>query len=982
MPEFQRKQNRFKHTGIQWNMPGDAIPDGQVAYARNVRVTQQGTVTQRPGLTSFASLGGQYTHSIARLNNFNTALVNFSYVYLVGQGNLLGGNGKLFVGQTSSELTTGAINPIKLPGLGSAAPATNTLSGNPLTMVDMAPRETQVGWKYIGDTTQNISVGYYPGDDPTMMARALTMGMTPPVNTAIPATAGAGLLIGDYQWIFAYRNMFTGARSNPSQPTRVTQAAPALTCATNAASFTLPVTPKDPQTNAADAHILIDIYRFGGTIFDWRYVGTGASGTSFTDNLPDASIETAATPPEITDPVTGVTRFNLFRPFIVQSNATYSTTNGTAAVAGTGKWTITAGGADVFNLNWLPGSVISINNRAWTIFQVQSTAVIEIVENATGSLVNATGYPWATATGTLTAGGAVSHIWGPYGTGSGGAFVFGCGGTVADAGTLYWCNGNDPDSTDLPNSLIVTSPSEPLRGGCIYDGTPFCWSTERMFRIYPGATAGQFTVQEIPGSKGLWAEYSLTVQSNGISDQSISWVGKDGVYDWSASAGLLNITDRDLYPFFPHDNQPGLPLSSLQPFITEPIPIFPPDLAGDNLKFHRLTWYQDELFYDFPSGGGVYNTLLYDPTGERGFTSLDQYAGTSSALCSSPLCRGIEIAASNLKVGIAGEVLDYTGLTDAGHSISCRLVTRQDDMGGARVQKLYGDYMIDAAAGNATLTFTPLTALGYTPITAQTFTNSARTQNIYPSSPNGLGVLSATFGLDVTWTASSTLPTLYQWEYAYVPKPEFTTYRATDKTDDGYNGAKFLQGLVIECDTAGVSRSVNLVVDGNIVKELTVYANGQIELPFGIVPVIGSEFQLQPTDASQWQLYQVRWVWEPVPELVTNYTTQPTNHDLPGYHYLFDGYIAYQGGGTLTITTEYGSLSYALPSSGSFARTYILLAPQKAKWRSYAITGNLRLYAKDSEIRAKNWTDKGNYPSAFTSFHPFGEMSRASGARI
>src|SRR5258707_449627 len=70
--------------------------------------------------------------------------------------------------------------------------ATNTLSGNPLTMVDAAPASGVAGWKYIGDSTQMLTVGYYQIDTPgTNPARALTMGLIPPAwFPAITTAAG------------------------------------------------------------------------------------------------------------------------------------------------------------------------------------------------------------------------------------------------------------------------------------------------------------------------------------------------------------------------------------------------------------------------------------------------------------------------------------------------------------------------------------------------------------------------------------------------------------------------------------------------------------------------------------------------------------------------------------------------------------------------------------------------------------------------
>lgn len=1289
MPAFQSKVVRLVHNGMNWNRSVDTIPENQFCYCRNIRVRQQGGITSRPGMITFANLGGTYTHTITRLNNFNLELIGFKQVQIIGQDK------KLYVSDTGPRLADPSINPVKLPPSG----ATSTLSGNPLTFVDMAPVGATYGFKYIGDSTQNISIGYYPGDDivPGVgknngRARALTMGMTPPVNEILVGSAsGAGMLNGDYQWIFAYRNKFTGARSNPSAPTRATLEQPALTLTDQAAQFVLPVTPIDPLTGTNDLNITVDVYRFGGTIQDWRYIGSGDSGTLFIDNLPDSAIETAPTPPQITDPITGVTRFNLYRPFVSQDNPRYSTVNGTVSIWTNGVYLLTASAPDTFNLNWLPGSVISINNKAWTIFQVRSSTVIEIVENAEGNLEDGGSYPWATQT-TLTAGTPLPHIWGPYN--SEGAFIFGCG-DKNNAGTLFWTNGNDPDSTDLVNSLVITSPSEPLRGGCMYDGTPYVWSTERIFRIYPWSVKGQFSVQEIPGGKGLWAEYSLTVQSSGVSDQSVSWVGKDGIYDWSTMGGLRSLTDETLYPFFPHDNQKGENLNTqIFPFFDEPVPVLAPSYLDEVMKYHRLCWFQGELFYDFvgirEEGGGVFNTLVLDLKESKGWISLDQYCNSTGQTSTWPVARGIEITANQMKVGIGGEILDYAGsLDDAGTPIPCRVITRLDDVGDPRYPKFLGDYLFDSIRGSTTdMNIRPLVDYGNIAlVSGSPSPNTGREQVVETfRTLTQIGYLSANVGWDITWTAGIDPSTLYQIEWTYVGKPEFVTSRPTDPTDDGYNGAKYLRGLCIECNTLGVSKGFDLKVDGVAVQTLSVLADGQQEIPLAITPVVGSEFQIQPLgeaayleifqirwawerwpdfttivspwinmgttkpkyfrgfsmpvetrntnvtlslasmndstmtvqplapavntppntktrvsfgmtppfmvdqiqirplqacrcwydeiiwDAEEWPvliiesypfqdagspgakylrgleipvetngvpatlsirsdqqpiaqsfpavtsaalvksafpfvppqpmighefqirsetpcrvwwneikwdfepwpeldtrvsawtdmgtpgakflqgmvipmdtnggnasfnlLYdhnqvvpnigpfntpggqknaeaysllepvivhevqlqptspvrlfgdEIKWVWEPIPELVTTWKTQETDHDLPGWHYLFDAYIAYIGteiAPTFTVTTEYETLTYNLPlSNGKYTRAYLLLRPMKAKWRRYAIESpsGLRLYIKDCEVRVKNWTDKGNYPSAFQIFHPFGDESRASGARI
>jgi hypothetical protein len=228
-----------------------------------------------------------------------------------------------------------------------------------------------------------------------------------------------------------------------------------------------------------------------------------------------------------------------------------------------------------------------------------------------------------------------------------------------------------------------------------------------------------------------------------------------------------------------------------------------------------------------------------------------------------------------------------------------------------------------------------------------------------------------------------------KWDFE--PWPELDG-RASAWTDMGQPGAKFLQGMVIPMDTNGANVSFNLLYDqGQSVPigPFNTPGGRKDAVPYSLLePIIVHEAQLIPTGNVRLFDKEIKWVWEPIPELVTTWKTQETDHDLPGWHYLFDCYIAYIGteiAPTFTVTTEYESVSYNLPlANGSYVRAYLLLKPQKAKWRRYSITSSsgLRLYLKDCEVRAKNWTDKGNYPSAFQSFNPFGDESRLSGARI
>jgi hypothetical protein len=67
MPAFQSKTIKFAHSGMNWNRPVDLIPEGQVCYAKNIRIGQQG-ITAR-WRNYLADLRRQHP-PITRLNNY------------------------------------------------------------------------------------------------------------------------------------------------------------------------------------------------------------------------------------------------------------------------------------------------------------------------------------------------------------------------------------------------------------------------------------------------------------------------------------------------------------------------------------------------------------------------------------------------------------------------------------------------------------------------------------------------------------------------------------------------------------------------------------------------------------------------------------------------------------------------------------------------------------------------------------------------
>ena len=937
MANFQRKQIRFMHSGMNWNTPVEKLTEGQVCWAKNVRVLASSTVSAAHGHTQVFSSPVGFMHSISRMNIFNDLSNDLgksdatkAFDPNLARTYVLGAAGKLLVFQDQATLS-GANNPVITPLNRNSDGSLNTqdgFSGNPLSIVDAQPAGAAVAWKYIADSKQIVTTGYYPGDvkgtTVNNMARCLTIGIDPPVLPIdypifIEGTGqgiSGGQLNGDYQWMFAYRRVQTGARSNPSAAARF-QVGPGTVPTWHAADararMTLPVAPMDPRTGLPDDNVMVDVYRFGGLIFRWALVGSGKGGTEFIDNKMDEQLLAAPSPPQATDATTGLTRFNLFRPFVTQDIQRHGFA--TLHRGSAGAYYLVPADGSLFNPHWVPGSTIYIGGPAsvvggpaCSIYQIQNPNSLEIAEDLTGQIdsgaIGAVGnqVAWSIDAGTLMTGQPLSHIWGPYGIGQSGSYIFACGDPNA-RGTLYWTNGNDPDSTDIVNNIVVTSPSEKLVTGAIYDGQPYCWSTERQFQIFPSLTIfGQFTTQEVAGAKGCWLEWSLSVQSNGVSDQSVSWRGKDGIYDWS-SQGLNRLTDP-LYGFFPHDNNPGLAPETLMPFIgaNSHHPEKVGNLDDTQPQYHRLCWFQGLLYYDFvcldyaaqPGSGPVstFSTLVWDtvniPGG--GWVSLDQ--PFSDLL--HPVVRGIDIGANDpflpifpndasiqvdptapqdggifgamarggsMKVLRSNFIYEYYGLV---RGFESRFITGAEDLGDSRAQKRWGDYWLDCTPLNSFTVYplcgfhrcalkpvdVPGVEITYTPDFCFPQTGE-RVQFILDfqefKNNAGASLMSPTLGLDIIWQPADGqfAGTLNQWQPSYVLKPEVISFRASDPDDLGALQAKYFTGLNLEANTFGQNYLLNVLIDQTIVGTLQVNHNGQSEKPYAFPNTVGYETQLQ-----------------------------------------------------------------------------------------------------------------------------------------
>lgn len=750
-----------------------------------------------------------------------------------------------------------------------------------------------------------------------------------------------GLDLPDDQDAYLYRarprSSTTGAIGNPSPPIR-TGLRP------HRQSVTLSITAHpDAQVDQ------VDWFRTGGNLLDWYYVGSSAnSGTpSFIDEYSEEIVK-----------FNPILEFDNFQPFPVIDTPKSGVCNVVGSV-------VTRVSGDTFNTSWAEGSLITVDGIECTLYSSpSSTSRLEITESL-GTRSSVTFYlssPTKLAQ-------PMAAVFGPYALGDAGSFIFGC-----KDGTLYWTKSGDPDSASDINSLRVTSGSESLIQGCIYDGRPYLFSDRKMYQITPLPTdegGVSFQVAEVAHGVGLWSIWGITVGDH------IYFVGKNGVYASNGGAPTC-ITSEDLYPIFPHDGQTGSNITGSVRAIDYTIK-----------SAIRLSTIGAQLYLDFKNTGGTADTLMFD-TRYAGWIA-DAYTPRITIHQASQSAGSYE----TLIGGSTGILYTLSGVTDDGNGISGIIKTPATDFGDPRLLKLFGDYALDVDTGGATLNVTPSKNSYRTDFVADSISVGAG-RGIVSHAFNGAitdeDVTAQSMALGITWNANgSALPKFYGWSFSAVVKPESTLKRATDWTDAGYPGPKWVQGVRFTANTFGLAKTVEVQYDGGTVGA-TLTVNHATETRVGypntasptFEPFIATLVRLAATDSNPWRIEEpsVEWIFEPEPELATYWKTQGTTHDQEDFHFVRELRITLRSTATVTLTINVDGTDYTYTlASTSGNQRMVRVTPQSIKGKIFQYTlssaAGFRVYKKDCSVLVKRVKSPD-----YSIQNPFGDISRISGARI
>jgi hypothetical protein len=623
-----------------------------------------------------------------------------------------------------------------------------------------------------------------------------------------------------YLYVAVPRSTLTGAMGNPSPPMRSGVLPQRQAVNLSVAQHT------DPQVD------VIDFYRTGGALLEWHYVGTADNDASpnFTDEYSEDVIK-----------FNPLLEFDNFQPFPIV-DIPHSGTQ--CSVVGS---TVTKTTGDDFDTSWARGSVIIIDGIACTLYaSPTSTTRLEINESI-GTKTNV-GYSLPSPTKLAQ---NLAAVFGPYTLGDGGVFIFG----VKD-GYLYWTKQGNPDSAPDINSLRVTSGSEALVNGCVYDGVPYVFSDRRMYKVTPIPTndgSVTFQVSEIAHSIGLWSKWGITVGDR------IYFVGEDGIYQ--SDGGIpRSLTHEDLYPLFPHEGMAGSSANNI------PAPDFSQGTAL------RLSQCGPQVYFDYAGVGGR-RTLVYDF--RIGGWIFDDYADDISLHASGDGAGVYEVLCGSA----LGVLYTLGGATDSGSPILCSVTTGADDAGDFRAKKQYGDFMLDmyrspgAGAGTVSVTY-HYNGIGVgTSEATQSITSGTARQLYLKEAAAGAGTAHhRSVAVEASWSATTSFsPQLFGWEYTYLVRPEDIQLRPTDWTDAGFSGRKLVKAVTIDADTYNVAKTLGIEYDGGVsAGTIAITHNGRTRATHELAsPIQAHLLRLKPQGTTDWALYGAEFLYDRQPELVT-----------------------------------------------------------------------------------------------------------------
>lgn len=361
---------------------------------------------------------------------------------------------------------------------------------------------------------------------------------------------------------------------------------------------------------------------------------------------------------------------------------------------------VTSVTGDPFNVRWLPGTVILIQNpgtNTSTAYDLYNRPTDTTHLTAYNTVTSDTGFisfgfplagtnlTWQIAEPDLAAQPS-PVIWGPTPDSGGGVFMMGL--DPLNPGDLLTSMGNNFDSAPQSQRLAVCSPSEGLVNGIVTSELHVVFSPERFWLLYPnfsdavatvtGTTGPLWTPVQAAATRGLFMRYAL-----GGLGALIAWRAKDGIFI-SQGGGPEQDISANIYNLFPHGEPEGP-----SPVVIGDQTIYPPNDAIPQAQ--TITCVPGYIFYNFQDATSTPRTLVFDMEA-KGWI-VDSYTPQVN-------CHALPVGVNQILVGCVDGTIrafDTTG-TEAQTAV---IITRSENKGSTRIVKRIGGVFLRAVAQTA-----------------------------------------------------------------------------------------------------------------------------------------------------------------------------------------------------------------------------------------------------------------------------------------
>lgn len=225
---------------------------------------------------------------------------------------------------------------------------------------------------------------------------------------------------------------------------------------------------------------------------------------------------------------------------------------------------------------------------------------------------------------------------------------------------------------------------------------------------------------------------------------------------------------------------------------------------------------------------------------------------------------------------------------------------------------------------------------------------------------------------------------LYSHRWFFAPEPSEQANWNQNFTIEGTRADKFLKAVLVEADTFGANKTVNVEVDGAVVQTITVNTSGRKVQQIALnQQQLGRVFRIFPVDGNPGRLYTMQLVFDEEPFALARWETQETTHGIPGWFTPIYGHIVLKSSApvVLTITVQVNqprlgstpkplSFTYTIPSTGGIkASEFVPFNACKGVLVKYVLTSAVAfwLYREETVIIVQPWGAQ----SPIT-VHPFG----------